>query len=429
MNKPLHGLSTRRQWLQTGAAGLLLPAAWPLAAQHGGHGGHAASTPTANRPARRRPALAMSAALAPDGRLNAVMLETTAEATPRLVLLRSADQGRSWSAPQPLAIGDDTVSADGENHPKIAFGRDGLVVIAYTRPLDKPFTGAIRLLRSTDGGATFAPPVTVHHDRQVITHRFESVAFDARGRLHVVWIDKRDLELAQAAGRRYEGAAIYRVESDDGGASFGPDTKLADHSCECCRIALAPSPDGGLVALWRHVFSGAGGQVRDHGFAPLRGPGLPSGQEAPPPQRATQDGWVVAGCPHHGPGLAPAARGGWHAVWFGERGGVAAARYGRLDASGAPSGPVRSLPDATAEHASVAAIGPQVALVWRAFDGQQMRWRAGLSSDDGASFQWRELGRTRGESDHPRLAQDGQRVLALWRCADEGLRVHPLIGA
>ncbi|MDT7837068.1 exo-alpha-sialidase [Aquabacterium sp. OR-4] len=415
--------TNRRQCLGLGlrlGLGLGLPTwAGSAAAQHG-HG-DAATAATATAPggaapkARRpRPALGLGAALAPDGALWVLRLDGT-----RLQLQRSTDAGASWSPAQSLDTGRDGIAADGESWPKLAFGPQGQAVITYTMPLSKPFTGAIRLLRSADGGASFAPPVTVHHDRQEITHRFDAVGFDARGRLHVVWIDKRDLELAKAAGRRYEGAAIYRVESRDGGASFGPDLKVADGSCECCRIALAPTPEGGLAALWRHVFPT---NVRDHAWARLA-------DDAPAPVRATLDGWVVAGCPHHGPGLAPAAAGGWHAVWFGQRAGVAAVRYGRLDAQGRPQGEARPLPDAAAEHAAVAALGERVAIVWRAFDGQAMQWRAWLSADGGRTFTLRTLGSSRGETDHPRLAQDAGRVLALWHTEDQGVRVVTLLPA
>lgn len=377
---------------------------------------HAAPAPAAPQPKARkpRPVLGMGAALAPDGALWVVRLDGG-----RLVTQRSTDAGASWSAPRALDIGGDTVAADGESWPKLAFGPQGQAVVTYTLPLAKPYTGAIRLLRSADGGASFAPPATVHHDRQEITHRFDAVAFDARGVLHVAWIDKRDLEAAKAAGRDYAGAALYRAESRDGGATFGPDTKVADGSCECCRIALAPAPEGGLVALWRHVYPT---NLRDHAFARLT-------EGAAPPVRATLDGWVVAGCPHQGPGLAPAAGGGWHAVWFGQRGGVAAVRYGRLDASGRPVGEARALPDEAAEHASVAAAGERVAIVWRAFDGQAMQWRAWLSADGGRSFEPRTLGSSRAETDHPRLVGDGRRLLALWNTEDQGVRVADLFTA
>ena len=398
---------------------MALPTAWAQH-EHGAAG------------ARKRPAaLAMGAAVAPSGELWIVALD----AQQKLFVQNSPDQGRSWSAPRVLDTGSDKVVADGENRPKLAFGPRGWAVITYTEPLARPYTGQIRMLRSDDGGRSFSAPFTVHRDRQVITHRFESVAFDAKGTLHTLWIDKRDLEAQIAAapapaeagsgagrgGRAarpkvdYRGAAIYRNESTDGGRSFGPDLKLADHSCECCRIALAPSPDGGLVALWRHVFAP---NERDHGFAPL-------GVAAAQPVRATFDRWALDACPHHGPGLTPAATGGYHAVWFGDRAGQMRVRYGRLAADGTPQGEVRVLPDERAEHAAVLGVGEQVAIVWRSFDGQATRWRAWLSKDDGRSFRLQELGSTTDDNDHPLLVQQGGKIHALWRTS-QGVKVETL---
>jgi hypothetical protein len=220
----------------------------------------------------------------------------------------------------------------------------------------------------------------------------------------------------------YRGAAIYRNESRDGGQTFGPDIKVADHSCECCRIALAPTPSGGLAALWRHVFEP---NERDHAFATLGG-GTPShgaaaeGQvPASAPMRATLDRWALDACPHHGPGLAPAAAGGYHAVWFGIRAGVPAVRYGRLDAQGAPASEVQALPDPSAEHADVVSAGRNLAIVWRSFDGEATRLRAWVSDDDGRSFRLRELARSADDNDHPRLVRRGGEAFAVWRTAKE----------
>jgi hypothetical protein len=181
---------------------------------------------------------------------------------------------------------------------------------------------------------------------------------------------------------------------------------LAEHSCECCRIALATAPDGHLAAMWRHVFDGE----RDHAFELL-------GSNAEP-VRASQDGWKLEVCPHHGPGLTPAAAGGYHAVWFGERDGQAGVRYGRLDASGRPAGAPRRLPDEAAEHADVISQGARIAVVWRSFDGERYHLRAWLSQDDGAGFKLRELASTALENDHPRLAAAGGRMVAVWRTED-----------
>lgn len=358
----------------------------------------------------RRAGLAMSAAFAPDGALWIVGLNERRQ----LFVQQSRDEGASWSAPRVIDTKDDVVAAEGENRPKIAFGPKGWVVISYTQPLAKPFTGEIRMLRSADGGATFSAPFTVHRDRQLITHRFESIAFDATGALHTFWIDKRDLEAAQAQGTSgtYAGAAIYRNVSLDGARTFGPDIKLADHTCECCRIALAPAAGGGLAVMWRHVFEG---NVRDHAFATVAA----GGKTASGVQRASFDDWVIDACPHHGPGLARAASGGYHAVWFGMRADESAVRYARLDEHGKPCGDVRVVPDVTAEHADVHSIGSRVAIVWRGFDGTRMRYAAWISSDEGKTFERRELGSTEHESDHPFLVRRRNRLFAIWRTREK----------
>ena len=170
----------------------------------------------AAKPARKpRAQLAVGTAFAPDGTLwlvglnadNQLFVQTTTTTTATAPSTRSP----RWSAPRVLDTTGDAVSADGENHPKLAFGPKGYAVISYTQPGAKPYTGMIRMLRSTDGGQTFSQPFTVHADRQEITHRFESIAFDAQGVLHTLWLDKRDLETAPRGPNRkphYRGAPV-----------------------------------------------------------------------------------------------------------------------------------------------------------------------------------------------------------------------------
>lgn len=383
----------------------------------------AAASVWAHGHASPRAQLASGVAFAPDGRLWLAGLNAQGQL---FVQTAPASDPSRWGAPRVIATAGDVVSADGENRPKLAFGPQGWAVISYTQPLAKPYTGMIRMLRSTDGGQTFSAPFTVHADRQEITHRFESVAFDARGVLHTVWIDKRDMERAPKVGKKssYTGAAIYRNESRDGGATFGPDLKLADHSCECCRIALATGQDGGMRAMWRHVFEP---NVRDHGFAALTTPASPSSAQV---VRATFDDWRIDACPHHGPGLALAADGGFHAVWFGirkqGREDVAAVRYARLQVDGSPRlDTVRALPDEGSEHADVLASGDRVAVVWRSVDGAQSTLKAWLSTDSGQSFRLVTLASVTGDNDQPRLAQQGERMVAVWRNTKE-VQVHEI---
>ncbi|HRE16983.1 MAG TPA: exo-alpha-sialidase, partial [Rhodocyclaceae bacterium] len=105
-------------------------------------------------------------------------------------------------------------------------------------------------------------------------------------------IDKRDLEAAKTGKMPYRGAAIYTAVSTDHGRSFQPEQKVADYSCECCRIAIAEDDDGSPLLLWRHVYAP---NERDHAVAKLRADG-----SAASVQRATHDRWKIDACPHHG---------------------------------------------------------------------------------------------------------------------------------
>lgn len=405
-------LVTASAWAQHHpAAAVAMAAAAPNA--HAGHG--------------VRAELGSGVAFAPDGSL--WLVGVNAQGALFVQTAPAADLAH-WGPARVLATQGDTISADGENRPKIAFGPNGWVVVSYTKPLDKPYTAFIRMLRSTDGGQTFGAPFTVHADRQEITHRFDSIAFDAQGALHTVWIDKRDLEHAPKVGGKpnYRGAAIYRNVSLDGGATFGPDLRVADHSCECCRIALAVGGDGQVRALWRHVFAP---DVRDHATAVLDASAKAQSQPVGAvPTRATFDDWHINACPHHGPALVAAEQGGFHALWFGVRqegnAAVAAVRYGRLQADGsAVLDSVRALPDAGAEHADLQADGQRVAVVWRSFDAGRTSLKAWLSSDGGRTFALQTLGDVAGPNDFPRLVQHGARMVAVWRLPTE-VRVYEL---
>src|SRR5699024_9353955 len=201
-------------------------------------------------------------------------------------LRHSDDFGRTLSSPVAVNKVAESIYDSGENHPKLALEPDGQIDVTWSHPLKKPWTGYVRFARSSDGGKHFSTPVTVNHDLAKITHRFDALAVAGNGDIVVAWIDKRDLQEAKAAGKPYLGAAIYYSWSSDGGATFAPDHKLMDHSCECCRIALARTPDGRIATFFRGVF---GDNIRDHAFAVLRTDGTASHAN-----RATFSGWKIA---------------------------------------------------------------------------------------------------------------------------------------
>ena len=360
--------------------------------------------------------LGTAAAVDPQGTIWTVQKETEGTAQ-FLTLQKSGDGGASWSAPTRILSQPEPISAEGENRPKLAFGGKGELYVSYTRPLAKPYTGEIRFVRSLDGGRSFAPPVTVHANRDLITHRFDAMIVDRDGRIYVAWIDKRDVEAARARKQDYAGAAIYYAVSDDHGASFRGDFKLADHSCECCRIAIALAPDGKVMALWRHVFEP---NVRDHAIGQLTPDGVTTA-----PRRVTFDDWRIDACPHQGPALAIGADGTRYQAWFtvkGEEGGL----YYAQAAAGAPMGNPARLGADQADHAAIAVDGKTVVLAWRQFDGKATAIRARISLDGGASWHERELARTAQASDHPQLLKARTGMVLVWRTQGEGVNIVPV---
>ena len=365
-------------------------------------------------------ALGTGAAIDSAGRLWVAQLDGAGDAmlAVNIVLRSTMDGGKTWSEPLSVLRAPEPIEASGESRPKLAFGPRGELYVSYTRPLAKPYTGDIRFVRSLDGGRTFSEPLTVQRDRGVRTHRFDSLIVDRQGRVFVAWIDKRDADAVRATGVPYRGAAMYYAVSSNRGASFGPDVRAAEHTCECCRIALALDPAGRVTALWRHVFEP---NVRDHATVVLPPEGHPSAL-----QRASFDEWHVDACPHHGPALAFAPDGTRHQVWFdaaNDDGGV----FYTSVTDGRMGKPVR-LGSAQAEHGDVVAFGTSVVLAWKEFDGESTVVRTRCSGDGGRN--WTEeiaLG-TRGSSDHVHLMHHRNVAWLVWRTVDEGVVVRRVGG-
>jgi hypothetical protein len=327
----------------------------------------------------------------------------------------SPDGGRSWRAPVAVTPEPEELDGGADARPKLAVGPRGEVYVTWTHPLAKPYTGEVRMARSLDGGRTFAAPIVVHRDRQVITHRFDSLVVTPAGRVIVAWIDKRDQVAAVAAQQTYRGAAVYAAVSEDRGASFAREFKLADHSCECCRIALVAHADESVTALWRHIFSP---NERDHALVRFRADG---GVESL--QRVTEEHWRIDACPHHGPALTEDGAKRLHGVWFSGAADNAGVFYAQL---GGASNRVRRIGGEAAAHADVVAAGSAVVVAWKEFDGERTRLKAIVSSDGGETWRERDLAATLGNSDHPKILVRGGQFLVFWPASGIPLGVYPV---
>jgi len=334
----------------------------------------------------------------------------------------SADQGRSYSVPVRVNLEPEDAEYNGENRPKILVDGES-VYVSWTKKTSPRFTGEIRFSRSTDGGRTFSEPRTINDDGLLTGHRFESLFLTDSGHLYLTWIDKRDLEAHLESGRDYNGAAVYYAVSDDGGASFSRNYRVSDHSCECCRIAVAPRGADSVAILWRQIF---GVNTRDHAITVLS----PDGEVAPV-RRATYDEWQIDACPHHGPTMVR-ARGieAYHMSWFSNGDAHQGVYYGRFDlASGEPRGvmPVDANPGAG--HPFLATLGSEVHLIWKGFDGRRSLIRHIRSGDNGATWsQPQTLATTEQGSDHPLIVSGQGSLFLSWKTDEHGYVFEPFAG-
>lgn len=315
----------------------------------------------------------------------------------------STDEGRTFSKKVKVNSHAQKIAAKGEARPKIAIGPQGNVYLTWTEGLSKPFAGYVWFSRSLDSGKTFEQPKIVHQDRAEITHRFDALHVSPDGRITVTWVDKRDLESAKKAGKPYTGAAIYYAVSTNDGATFQTEKKLADNSCECCRIAMTTKPDGTVVAMWRHVFEGG---ERDHMIAEI-----PNTDEKANLHRATFGHWKIDGCPHHGSALASGGEGadwwGYHMAYFDGKDKNPGLYYSRMDGEAWVASPAKQFGNNNrqAGHPALLSSGKKVWLAWlETYPNNTRKVMMMTSTDDGKTWAAPfSLIATSGHMDYPQL--------------------------
>ncbi|AEG00956.1 sialidase family protein [Methylomonas methanica] len=330
----------------------------------------------------------------------------------------SDDKGRTYSAPVMVNSIAEPIIAHDEYRPKIQLDNRNNIYLTWTRSLEKRHTGHIRFSRSTDGGKNFSEPVTLNDNLAVISHRFDSLAIGENGEVFVAWLDARDKVKAKQAGEDYLGTSLYYAWSDDNGASFKHNRLAAAHTCECCRLGTAIDNDNLPLVIWRHVYPG---QIRDHAllkFADWNTPGEL--------KRLSREDWKIDACPHHGPALAVADDGSYHATWFSGAESRPGLFYAHSEDQGHSFSPAMQFGGNGAKHPHVAVAGQQVAITWLEFDGSNTVVKL-LQSFDGGK-QWSEpkqIGQTGESADYAFLVADNETLYLSWQTR-QGYRINAL---
>ncbi len=271
----------------------------------------------------------------------------------------------------------------------------------FEKAAGSPHAYDIRVVRSTDDGATWSRPVTPHRDGTASEHGFVSLVPLQEDRVLAVWLDGRHTTGAHAGRMTLRSAVLNRA------GALAEERQLDDSTCDCCQTDAARLEDGRTLIAYRDR---SPAEVRDISVIERSGQGSWS-----TPRTVHADGWTIEGCPVNGPAIAlNGSR--VLTVWPTQAGGTPEVRYSL--ASSTARGPARTL------ATGAGTLGRVDAAAWE--DGFLVTWLGDAGGK--AGLQLARIDRT-GKvltrqtvasvtstrmSGNPRLASDGERALLAW---------------
>ena len=322
----------------------------------------------------------------------------------------SRGAGEPWSAPRTIAEGESWF-VNWADFPRMAALRDGTLFAHWLEksPGGRSYQYDVRLVRSTDRGATWSPPVHPYREATPSEHGFVSFAPAADDRMGVLFLDGRETA-------RQQGPMALRFATWGRFGAPASDAPVDARVCDCCQTAMARTTRG-LVIAYRDR---SPDEVRDIAVRRLEG-----GRWSEPAYPGAE-GWRIDACPVNGPVLA--AEGDRVALaWFGmvgERAVVKAALSG--DGGGSWSAPL-TIDDADPlgrVDAVLTAGGALVSWLAPAPDGAEVRVRA--VRGDGTAGPAVVVARTSGAraSGFPQMEHAGGEVVVAWRDGGESAGIR-----
>lgn len=189
----------------------------------------------------------------PDGNLLVAWIDRRIDnPKPRqLYLMKLSADGKSLTQNYPVGEGLCECCKLG-----IAFADGGKTVYMVDREVDDNKIRNHVLRKSTDGAATFGPPVEISNDSWQVPscpHSGPSIGRDSRGQLHVSWF---------TLGRSEKEAGIYYSVSKDDGKTFAPRRSVhANTAPEILYTNLTLGDDDRVYLAWTNLDSGGKAQI------------------------------------------------------------------------------------------------------------------------------------------------------------------------
>jgi hypothetical protein len=333
----------------------------------------------------------------------------------KVSVAQSVDMGKTFSLPTVVAEHGKSLDAGGDARPQIVSDAKGNIFLAYTFFKDSKWNAQINTARSTDSGTTFSAPESLVVNGS--SERFPSVLMRPDGNIFITWIDKRLVAVSNKGGQKKLGGSIAYSNSLDSGRTFQTERIANEDSCECCRIGVSLNQKNQPVIIYRAIFPGG---IRDHASQIISSNGPDK------IRRIANDGWKTDACPHHGPAIGVSSQGTIHSAWFTQGTNRAGVFYANSHNEGASySEPMRlGKVDASTSRPYLLALGKNVWLVWKEFDGHDTVVVMKQSGDDGKTWSKEAiLSKTADYSDHPLLISQGNQVFLSWLTKADGYQL------
>jgi hypothetical protein len=283
----------------------------------------------------------------------------------------SLDDGVTFMPPVRINSTPGDASGSGEMPPRVVFSRDARGASRLVAVWAAKREGGTRLLsaESLDGGRSFTASRVIAASVGAGNRGWQSVSAAADGRVHVLWLDHRDVP---PAAHRH-GASTSSTAVSDPDARAAPsklyfatigDTAaprvITGSVCYCCKTSLSTTGTT-IFGAWRHVFPGS---ERDIALTVSRD----GGRQFSPVRRVHADQWVYGGCPDDGPTTTVTDDGAVHVVWPSPRDGVSGSPMALFHVDthdGIAMSPRTTVPvDGIARHVTSAAMGDALLLSW-----------------------------------------------------------------
>lgn len=197
--------------------------------------------------------------IAPDGRLLLSWIEAGSRSAHALRF--ASFDGNAWSEPREIARGDDWF-VNWADTPHIAATEDGALWAHWLRQSAKAaYAYDVVLSRSGDGGKTWSAPLTVNDDGTPTEHGFVSLWPQSRDSLGIAWLDGRNTAGEGHGGHDAHGggAMTLRVANLDADLHKSTESELDPRTCDCCQTGAAMTAHGPLIVYRDRD----GGEIRD----------------------------------------------------------------------------------------------------------------------------------------------------------------------